>query len=114
MTPHELLAKWRQEAELLDGYGASQQAIACKRHADELDAALRSLADSALDLTTAARESGYSPGRLRHLVAEGAIPNAGQKGSPRIRRADLPTKRRLVGGGFDAAATARDILKVER
>jgi hypothetical protein len=113
MTPSELAAQWRQDAETLERY-ASPLADVCRRHADELDAALRSVEDSTLDLTTAARESGYSPDRLRHLVAAGDIPNAGKKGSPRIRRGDLPLKRHATGGGFDAEATARDLLRVER
>ena len=111
--PKALANRWRAEAELFDQYG-SPLAAACRRHADELEAALRSHADEALDLATAAREAGYSRDRLRHLVAEGTVPNAGRKGSPRIRRGDLPLARRSAGkpGAFDAAATARDVLQV--
>lgn len=110
MTPSALAASWRQDADVLDRNGAEQLARVCRTHADELEAALRSVADDALDLATASRESGYSPDRLRHLVADGALPNAGRKGAPRIRRGDLPVKRRVTGGPFDAAATAHDLL----
>jgi hypothetical protein len=114
MTPKELLERWRQDAELLDGYGATQLATTCRRHADDLAAVLRSVEDDALDLAAAAQVSGYSPDRLRHLVASGAIANAGRKGSPRIRRGDLPIKRRGGAGGFDAAAVAGDLLSAAR
>jgi hypothetical protein len=111
MTPTELAQRWRKDAELLDRYGDDAMARACRTHADDLDAAMRSVADDALDLTAAARESGYSPDRLRHLVAEGTIPNAGKKGSPRIRRGDLPIKRQASNGRFDAVAIARSFGK---
>lgn len=94
MTPTELAQRWRRDAETFDRYGASQMAQVARTHADDLDAALRSVADDTLDLTTAARESGYSTDRLRHKVATGEIPNAGRKGAPRIRRGDLPMKKR--------------------
>ncbi|MDO8500457.1 MAG: hypothetical protein Q7S20_01280 [Gemmatimonadaceae bacterium] len=110
MTPNELAKHWRQDAETLERYD-SQLAGVCRGHADELDAALRSVADDALDLATAAHESGYSRDRLRHMLAEGAIPNAGRKGSPRIRRGDLPSKSRANMGGFDAVAAARGVLR---
>ena len=110
MAPAELAARWRADAVLLERYGSPLAAV-CLRHADELDAALRTVADDALDLAAAARESGYSPDRLRHMVAAGTLPNAGRKGSPRIRRGDLPRKRRGTSGPFDAAATARDLLR---
>ena len=110
MTPAELAARWREDAELLRRYGSPLADVAL-RHADELEAALRTVADDALDLATAARESGYSASRLRHMVAAGTLANAGRKGAPRIRRGDLPRKRRGCSGPFDAAATARDLLR---
>jgi hypothetical protein len=112
MTPHDLAARWRADAETHEQYGATQLAHVCRMHADALDAALRSEADDVLDLTTAAQLSGYSPDRLRHKVASGELPNAGKRGAPRIRRGDLPMKRRKRSGGFDAANAARDVLRI--
>ena len=112
MTPRELATQWRQDAEMFDRYSATQLADVCRRHADDLDSALRSADDDVLDLATAARESGYSAERLRHLVADKTVPNAGRKGSPRIRRGDLPSKRRPTVGGFDAATVAGDLLRL--
>lgn len=110
MTLGELAERWRTDAELLDKYGDSQVAKVCRTHADELQAALRSAEDDALDLASAAAESGYSTDRLRHMVADGALPNAGRKGAPRIRRGDLPMKRKAKASGFDAASAARSLL----
>lgn len=111
MTPAELVTRWRSDADTLARYSPELAAVA-RAHADELDAALRSMDDDALDLATAARESGYSADRLRHMVAAGSIPNAGRKGAPRVRRADLPRKAARTTGGFDAQAAARDMLSV--
>jgi hypothetical protein len=110
VTPAELAEQWRTEAGTLDRYEPSMAKV-CRDHADALDAALRSVADDTLDLTTAARESGYSVDRLRHLVADGALPNAGHKGKPRIRRGDLPMKSRSGTSLFDAASIARSLIR---
>jgi hypothetical protein len=110
MTPNELAARWRLDAETFDRYGDAQLAKVARTHADDLEAALRSVADDALDLSAAARESGLSVDRLRHKVAAGEIPNAGRKGSPRIRRGDLPSKKGAGNGRFDAPAIARSLV----
>jgi hypothetical protein len=114
MSPADLPASWRRDAELLDAHGAVQAAATCRRHADELEAALRDAEDEALPLVVAVKESGYSDRRLRELIADGTIPNAGRKGSPRVRRGDLPVrgkgrpKERL--NGYDAAADAARLM----
>lgn len=106
----ELAETWRKDAELLDRYGDNQLATACRLHAEAVESALSAESEEALDLSTAARESGYSADRLRHKVANGEIPNAGRKGSPRIRRGDLPSKGARTSAGFDATAIARNVL----
>lgn len=111
MTPLELARQWEQEAELLEGYGATEAGAAARRHAAQLTAVIRTNDAEELTLNEAAQESGYSKRRLRELVADGSVANAGAKGRPRIRRADLPRKARKTGAnGFDAAAHAADIL----
>lgn len=116
MTPHELATKWREDADTLARYSPELARIA-RAHADELEAALRSMDDHALDLATAAKESGYSVDRLRHMVRSGVIRDAGRKHAPRIRRADLPRKPKGKGkaaGGFNAADAARSLLSIPR
>lgn len=112
VSPLEALAeRWRADALLLERYGATEAAAACRRHADELEAGLRDEADALLTLDEAERESGYSRDRLRHLVAAGAVPNAGRKGAPLIRRADLPRKRgSRARADFDPDALASQLL----
>lgn len=108
MTSRELMTQWREDAATLARYGDERGAMLLRRAADDLEAALRAQDEELLDLDAAAQESGYSKDRLRHMVADGALPNAGRKHAPRVRRADLPRKRPR-SSQFDPAATARAI-----
>ncbi len=64
-----------------------------------------------MTVAEAALESGLSEDHLRHGVADGKIPNAGRKGAPRIRRADLPLKRNGQGrAGVSPEKAAAEIL----
>lgn len=109
MTPAELPAAWRARAEDLREWAAAEAAArALEMAAAELEAALRKAADERLTMAEAAQESGYSERRLRELIAEGAIPNAGRKGAPRIRRQDLPRRaKRTKRNGYDVKNAAR-------
>jgi hypothetical protein len=64
--------------------------------AEELEAAVREWELETLTLDQAAEESPFKRDTLRKKVGSGEIPNAGTKGSPRIRRGDLHGK-----GGYD-------------
>jgi hypothetical protein len=90
MRPGELPVAWRALAETFRRFGAESQACAVERCAEELEAAIAETADELLSLEAAALESGHTVRALRHLIATGRVPNAGKKGAPRIRRADLP------------------------
>ncbi len=83
---------WRDQARTLDLYDDSRGASILRRLAAELDGALAGMEDEPLTIPEAVKLSGYSADHLRHLVATGQIPNVGRKGSPRIRRGDLPRK----------------------
>lgn len=110
----ELAETWLEEAELLRKYGAEAAASAAELHARQLVGRLEASEKELLTLAQAAKESGYSQDHLRHLVADGTLPNAGEKGRPRIRRADLPVKpgtTRSPTGGTDAETDAREILR---
>lgn len=108
-TLQDLLAKWetrRAEAARLKAL------VPLETIAGEIIAELAALApsgDEVLSLAEAAQESGYSVDRLQHLVAEGAIPNAGRKGKPGIRRRDLPRKptAALPTGTADSTLSSR-------
>jgi hypothetical protein len=112
MTPDALAAEWRSRASELRRYGAEPQAVTLEAAAAELDAALREAANEELTYTEAVAESGYSERRLREMIAEGLIPNAGRKGAPRIRRADLPRRvGKATATGYDPAADAARLLR---
>lgn len=109
---NELLSTWRAEADVLRSYGDDRGADLVEHLAVRLETALRKAQHEELTLDQAAQASGYSKRRLRELVAEGKVPNAGEKGRPRILRADLPKKpgREKPTGEYNAAADARRIL----
>jgi hypothetical protein len=88
----KLITEWREFASVLRAHGSEPTAVVCERHADEVEAALASSANELLTLAEAAQESGLSVDHLARLVRNGAIPNAGRKYVPRLRRADLPRK----------------------
>ena len=90
---HELVDRWRTRAKSLREWAAAEGAAAAfERAAIELEAELADHDDEVLSLNQAAHESRYSAEHLRRMIREGKLPNAGRKGSPRIRRRDLPTK----------------------
>lgn len=91
-TAGELPALWRLRAAELRRFGADAQATTAEALAEELTVALSLQDDEALNLTDAARESGYNVDSLGKLVRDGKIPNAGRRGAPRILRRDLPHK----------------------
>lgn len=107
-----LVETWREDAERLRTYGDARGAELLETVAGQLDAAMREAADEVLTLEEAAKASGYSKRRLRELVAEGKVPNAGEKGRPRLLRRDLPVKpgKRRPSTGYDASEHARAIL----
>ena len=107
----DLAARWREEAGLLRGYGASEAGAAAELHAQQLTDAVAEAASEILTLDEAASVSKYSKRRLRELVADGSIPNSGRKGAPRIRRGDLPKRAKSKKtDSFDAGVEARGIL----
>lgn len=107
--PEALGTSWRNRATELRRYGAEQQALTLEIAADELDRALRAVKEEVLTLRAAAETSGYSERRIREMIADGTIPQAGRRGAPRVRRGDLPTRRRNPGT-YDPEQDAAAIL----
>ena len=60
--------------------------------ADEIEERALAHALEELTLRDAAEESGYSYSAIQKMVANGELSNLGDKGSPRVRRGDLPRK----------------------
>lgn len=86
------------------------------RVADQLEEAWREYRLEELTLREAAEESAYSYDHLSEILRENPALNAGEKGSPRIRRCDLPKKPGAGNGSIrasrrdfaDEVVTARD------
>ncbi len=97
MSPAELAATWRQEAEVLRRRGASTQADLLDSCAEDLLRWARERELEALTLEQAAAESGYSRRGLERAVEEGRLSNVGQPGHPRIARGELGRKHRRLG-----------------
>lgn len=109
------VAKVRTKAaELRDSFGDEARARALEWAASLLEGAIREHADELLTLAQAALRSGYSSEHLARLLREGRLPNAGRRGSPRIRAGDLPVRppRTVAAPGtrtYDPVADARAI-----
>lgn len=88
----DLADRWEREAETLRARGLEREAAMEESFAEELRDALTSWEAGTVTLREAAELGGYSYSHLQHLVAEGEIENVGEKGSPRIRRSDVPVK----------------------
>ncbi len=105
----DLADRWEVEAEQAERYGDERGATIARLHAAELRECVRAHRRDLLDPQQAAEASGFSRRTLRGLVAEGKLTNHGKRGSPRYRRADLPSKSRPADG-FDAVGAARELL----
>lgn len=74
--------------------------------------AVTEASDEELNLTQAAELTGYSADHLGKLVRKGTLTNYGKKGSPRVRRSELPhrtksTLPRTYGIAYDARTDAK-------
>ena len=103
----DLTTQWRDHATTLREYGAEAQADTLERCAAELDDGVGAWSSETLTLQEAAGLSGYSADHIGRLVREGAIPNAGRAGAPRIARGDLPRRS-------GAVATVGPIHEIDR
>lgn len=96
----QLVQQWRHDATLLRQY-ENQQADWLEDRATELETALKQQDTDLLNLTEAARMSGYTAGHIGRLVRSGALQNFGHPHAPKVRRADLPKKLVLPGRQAD-------------
>ena len=119
MTPTEFVAKWTTEADAMERRGVmvNGAGLLAELLAD-FTAVQASHYEAVLSLPDAASRSGYSVEHLGRLIREGRLPNAGRRGAPRIRAADLPRKPpALVPAGpraYDPRADARTLLDRQR
>ena len=85
----QLVARWRDEAAHNHRRGLHQAADVAESFAAELEATVREYRLATLTLGEAAAETGLKYDTIQGKVASGEIPNAGRRGSPRVRRCDL-------------------------
>ena len=103
----DLAARWRDDADRFRRLGQEAPAAMAKAYANELEERLRAWQLEALTLEEAAEESGFAYSTLQQKVSAGEIPNAGERGRPRVRRRDLPRRSPVrTGGGPDLAHEA--------
>lgn len=104
----QLLARWRNEVQLLRDHGALEAATTKEHDAAEVEAAWRAWRTAELTIAEAVAECGYSADRLRELVRERKLPAArAADGELRVRRYDLPRRpgtRAPLGAVEDLAA----------
>lgn len=119
MTPSQFLAKWTAEAEAMHRRGVMVNGAGlCNEILTDFRAVVACQVELVLSLPEAAARSGYTAEHLGRMVGEGRIWNAGRKGVPRIRAADVPRKPpALVPRGpraYDPSADARTLLDRQR
>ena len=88
----ELIERWTLDAERARTLGCDNAATVLEVCTRELAAALDAYMLEPISLYQAADETGYSYSAIQKGVASGDIPNVGKKGSPKVRRCDLPKK----------------------
>lgn len=112
MRSVDLVSKWTAKREDWSRFKAQVDGVAvCDELLEDIAAVIATSQNTVLTLRKAAEVSGYSEDHLGRQVLQGKIPNAGRKGSPRIKAGDLP--RRIVRNGprlYDPITDARNLL----
>ena len=94
-----LLRKWGEEEALYTRRGLTDLAALMASIAEEVQSESDRFLDEALTMAEAAEFAGYSYSHIESMVRVGELPNAGERGRPRVRRRDLP--RKLSGAVLD-------------
>ena len=87
-----LLRKWSTEEELYRRRGQTELAALMASIAEEVESESERYLDEPLTLAESAEIGGYGYSTLQALVRAGRIPDAGERGRPRVRRRDLPRR----------------------
>jgi hypothetical protein len=104
-SPASLADRWRADASVLRRRGAVTLAELLDGCAAELEAWERERALELLTLEQASAESGYTYSAIEKMLRRGELVNLGKKGTPRVRRGDLPRKAVKVSGAPDLAGS---------
>lgn len=107
MMLSDLVHAWREEAEHFRRRGVEDRATLIESLADDLEVHLREAQHETVNLTDAAKLSGYSTRHLRRLLRDGELQNVGRKNAPEIRVGDLPRK-----AGCDLPTEPLPVLRI--
>jgi hypothetical protein len=107
-------AELRKDAGMMRQYGIDGPAAILEACAARFEARLREWELQALTLEEAAEESGFSYSALQKKLSTGELENAGVKGSPRVRRGDLPRKGGQVAREAPEATDIADRILLAR
>ena len=88
----QLAEQWHTEADALRLRGQTGSADMADSFAHELKTAVGAWLDELLTMREASEFGGYAYSTLEHRLRVGQLPNAGELGSPRLRRRDVPIK----------------------
>jgi hypothetical protein len=89
----QVLERWRGWVDDLRGVHLDERlASFLAARIAEVEEALAADENAILTLREAAAFSGYHYDHIRWLVREGRLENVGEKGSPRVRKRDLPRR----------------------
>lgn len=105
----ELVADWREDADVLERHGRDGQAARLRRYAEEVEDALRRRRSELVTIEEASDISGYSAEHLRRLVREEKLEAeqpGGKGGRILVPRGALPRK---AAGNGDASAVDRHL-----
>ena len=92
MSPEVFRKKWIARRDEYHGLGVQiDGAMLCDAVLSDFEDVLQH-DPVLLNLTEAAKRSGFSRGHLGRLVRQGRIPNAGRPNAPRILLSDLPIR----------------------
>lgn len=96
---------WNALADDIEQWAGEDAAQPVRTASEKFEDAVDEWANEPLPIDRAAEESGYSKERLRELIREETIPDAGPDGGRRIRRKHLP---RRPGHGVRTGTGSRD------
>jgi hypothetical protein len=96
-----VVENWKAHLEQLRAWKQEEAAGMLEWCINELAADLEARKLELLTLGEASVECGYSYSSLEKRVRRGEIANRGKKGSPRVRRGDLPKKAAASDGIAD-------------
>ena len=112
-NPQELAAQWKAEAEILQQWGATEQATALEGCAERLMNWWEEELYRRVSTEEAAEISGYTRSGLDRMRADGRLTNAGDEGKPAYLLGELPCKPRPLPKRHSRAERAEPNLAAE-